>query len=406
MSCHIPPVWLRGMTNLSFGLYFGFLVMPLPQVLAGRHVPEPAIASTTALVASPTFFMFLISPLLDVRFSRRWYASVFAIAAAALLGSSMFLMHDLLLLKIALTTGCAAIVLANAALYGWLSSVSRKEDENPLSALLTVGNFVGAGVMAIFGAELIRDLPRAVVALVLFAMIVFPMAVFPWIPAPGPDRRLASESFRAFSADIFALLRRPSVLIAIALFITPCATFSLTNMLGGLGNDFHASPRFVGLLGGAGVLAAGICGSLVLTPLAKRMPLRPLYLSIGVVGSLFTLGLILLPRIAGVFALAFIGENGFQSLAFACCTAVVFETIGQNNPLAATAVSFMISAYNVPFIYMLVIDGRAYGMGGVTGAFLVDAGLGIITCLLLGLLLFAVRRRNVEAAVSAAGVGT
>jgi PAT family beta-lactamase induction signal transducer AmpG len=136
------------------------------------------------------------------------------------------------------------------------------------------------------------------------------------------------------------------------------------------------------------------------------MPLRPLYLSIGVVGSLFTLALILLPRIAGFFALAFIGENGFQSLAFACCTAVVFETIGQNNLLAATAVSFMISAYNVPFIYMLVIDGRAYGMGGVTGAFLVDAGLGFITCLLLGLLLFAVRRRNVEAAVSSAGVVT
>lgn len=62
-------------------------------------------------------------------------------------------------------------------------------------------------------------------------------------PEPRPDRRLAGESFRAFSADVFALVRRPPILIALALFLAPCGTFSLTNLFGGLGDDFHASPR-------------------------------------------------------------------------------------------------------------------------------------------------------------------
>lgn len=404
MNRHIPPVWLKGMAAASFGVYTGFLVIPLPQVLASQHVPEQTIASTTALVISPTFFMFLVSPILDVRFSRRCYATALTTVAAALMGLSILVLHNLPLLKIVITCGCAAIVLANGALCGWLSTISRKEDENQLSAWLTVGNIAGVGVIAIFGDELVRSLPPPVVALLLMATILFPMAVFPWIPAPGPDRRLAGESFRAFSTDVFALLRRPPVLVALALFVTPCATFSLTNLLGGLGNDFHASPRVVGLVGGAGVMAAGIWGSLAFPPLAKRIPLRPLYLSIGIVGALFTLALILLPRTAGAFAGALIGEQVFQSLAIACSFAVTFETIGPGNPLAATTFSLLTAAYNLPITYMLVVDGWGYGARGVTGAFFVDAAVGIVACVLMGLLLFAMRRRNVEPTLSPAGV--
>jgi hypothetical protein len=47
----------------------------------------------------------------------------------------------------------------------------------------------------------------------------------------------------------------------------------------------------------------------------RLLPLRFLYLMIGVVGSLFTFALIMLPRTPTVFALAFIGEDVFQGLA-------------------------------------------------------------------------------------------
>jgi PAT family beta-lactamase induction signal transducer AmpG len=166
--------------------------------------------------------------------------------------------------------------------------------------------------------------------------------------------------------------------------------------LGGLGNDFHAAPRVVSLLGGSGVVVAGICGSLLLPILAKRMSLRPLYLTIGAVGGVFTLGLILLRRTPGSFALALIGENIFQSLAITCSIAIVFEITGRDNPLAATTFAILSAAYAFAIVYMPVVDGWGYGLRGVAGAFAVDAGIGIAACLMMGLLLFLLHRTDME----------
>ena len=86
-----------------------------------------------------------------------------------------------------------------------------------------------------------------------------------------------------------------------------------------------------------------------------------------------------------------IGENIFQALAYTGITAISFETIGRNNPLAATAYSLFNAASLIPIIYMQVIDGRAYTCHGVTGSFLADALFGLLACALLGLLLRLVR---------------
>jgi MFS transporter, PAT family, beta-lactamase induction signal transducer AmpG len=112
---------------------------------------------------------------------------------------------------------------------------------------------------------------------------------------------------------------------------------------------------------------------------------------IGAVGVVFTLLVLLLPRVQGSFALAVIGENVFQSLAITCSIAICFEIMGQDNPLAATNFAILTAAYSVPLAYMLIVDGWGYGRWGVGGAFGVDAAVGALACLLLGLLLFVYR---------------
>jgi MFS transporter, PAT family, beta-lactamase induction signal transducer AmpG len=396
LSRRVLPVWLMGLSNTGFGLVGGFIAFTLPQALAAQRVPETTIAAITAVTFSPLFFMFLFSPMLDVWFSRRWYAAVLTILAAVLVGISVMNIHHLLLLEITVVAAVAAMSLAGAALCGWLSTVARKEDENQLSAWLTVANFSGFGIMSIIGAELIEHLPLPVAAFLLTSIILVPALIFLWIPAPGRDLVLAGESFRAFWVDVFALLRRRQVLVAIALFLSPCGTFSLTNILGGLGNDFHAAPRVVSVLGGSGAVIAGICGSLLLPILAKHMPLRPLYLTMGMVGGVFTLGLILLPRTPESFAAALIGENIFQSLTITCSIAIIFEITGRDNPLAATTFALISAAYAFAIVYMPIVDGWGYGLRGVAGAFAADAGVGIVACLLMGLLLFLLHRTDME----------
>lgn len=112
----------------------------------------------------------------------------------------------ILALEMAATVGYAAICLANnGALYGWLSTVSRKEDENQLSACLTVSNIGGSGVMAVLGGAIVRRLDLAEAALVLVAMDAAPR---PDLPVDSPPRdRTASSPPRA-SAGSGAMFSR------------------------------------------------------------------------------------------------------------------------------------------------------------------------------------------------------
>jgi MFS transporter, PAT family, beta-lactamase induction signal transducer AmpG len=391
---HRVPVWLMGLTNLSYGLYGGVIAFAIPQLLGNRQVPEAAIAGLTAVAISPGFWAFLLSPILDVRFSRRFYAVALAAFASFTLVVAFLSLGHLALLEVVLTVGFFAAYLYQSALGGWLSSITSAEEENLVSVWMTVGNVGGFGLMAIGCNQIVRHLSPAAAAVVLAAAILVPIIPFPFMQAPGPDRRLAGESFPQFFGDLVSLVKRREVLVAVVLFVSPAATFSLTNFLGGRGTDFHASPGFVGLVGGAGVALGGIAGCLIFPALSRLMPLRPFYLAVGVAGAICTLSLIPLPRVPASFAIVLIAENLFQCLAITACTAITFETIGQNNPLASTTFCFLGSAYGVPISYMLYVDAFGFARGGMSGALAIDAITGILASSLLGAMLFWLARKS------------
>jgi PAT family beta-lactamase induction signal transducer AmpG len=382
-----------GLTNALFGMYGGVLVISVPQLLNARNVPEATIAAMTAAMISPGFWTFLASPILDVRFSRRWYSVTTALIAAVLLAVALVNLEHLLLVEILLVAGFFFANLYQSALGGWLSSIVSAEQRHSLSVWVTIGNISGGGLMAVVTGEVVQRLAPATAALLLGGVVLLPMLVFLWMPAPGPDRRLASESFRQFFGEILHVLKRREVLIALVLFVAPAATFSLVNLLGGLGSDFNASTHFVGLVGGGGVVVAGVAGCLLFAVIGHIMPLRYLYLAIGAAGAIFTLALILLPRTPLSFAVALIGENIFQSISITASTAISFETVGRNNPLAATTYCLMVSSFNIANTYMLMVDGWGYARGGVSGSYAADALVSLAACgVLAGLLLFASRR--------------
>jgi len=388
------PVWLLGLTNTLFGMYGGILVIAVPQLLSARHVPEATIAAMTAAAISPGFWTFLVSPVLDVRFSRRWYSIVTALVSALLLALALTNLQHLALVEVFLVAGFFFANLYQSALGGWLSSIITADEEHALSVWVTIANISGGGAMAMMTGEIVQRLSAVAAALVLSAIVLLPTMIFCWMPAPGPDRRLARESFPQFFAEIISLLKRREILIAIVLFVAPASTFSLVNILGGLGNDFHTSSHFVGLVGGAGVLIAGIAGCLLFPLVDRLLPVRYLYLAIGGIGSIFTLLLLVLPRTPWAFAAALIGENVFQSLSITASTAITFATIGRGNAFAATTYCLMVSAFNVANTYMLVVDGWGYAWRGVAGSYIVDACASLVACVALSLLLLHIRPRT------------
>lgn len=394
-----------GLSNATIGLAGGFIVLPLPQLLAAQGVPEIKIAAVSAACLSPGFWVFLLGPLLDIRFSRRFYAALFAILAGISLTSAVFLRAHLLFFEVLVMTSYAASVLSSNALGGWLAGVvpevadSERDSQNhegaKLSAWTQVGLFLGNGLMATVAVEGIRRLPLSVIAPLLGLIVILPAAVFPWIPVPEPQSKdssksslnLARDGFRALFIELRQLLRRRDVLLTLLLFTAPTGSFALTNQLSGVAQDFHASQAFVGRMGGAVLSLAGATSCLLLPLLARWIKALPLYLLIGTVGSLFTLSLLALSPTPTTFALAFMAENVVQALSFTAAVAICFATIGRDNPLAATQFSLLTSATVIPILYMGVLDGRVYSSHGLSGMFLVDGGLSLAACFLMATLI-------------------
>ncbi len=128
-SHHRVPVWLMGLTNLSYGLYGGVVAFAVPQLLGERGVPEAAIAGLTAVAFSPGFWAFLLSPILDVRFSRRWYAVALAGVASLTLVVAFLNLDHLALLETLLTVGFFAAYLYQSSVGGWLSTITSGKEE-------------------------------------------------------------------------------------------------------------------------------------------------------------------------------------------------------------------------------------------------------------------------------------
>ncbi len=374
------PIWLMGLTMSSFGIFGGVWAISLPQLLAAQHVPEPTIATVSALSALPLVFGFVLSPVLDLWVSRRTWATIMAVLAGGFLFAGLMSRQNVVALTALMTFGWTAAALFQWALGGWLGGLLPEKDRPALGAWMAVGN-TGTGGLAVMAAvPLLRALPFTVGAGILAIAVAAPTVLFVFLRAPPADARLSHEGFSAFFGDLRALVVRREILKLIALFIAPAAAFALTNNLGGLGAQFGASETFVSVIGGAGVLVAGVCGALLVPLVTRRVQPIRVYLLIGALGALFTLALILAPRLPATFAAGMIGENAFQAAAFSAANAIALMSLGRANPLAATQMALLTAASCAPINYMQIIDGHAFGMGGIAGSFLADAGLSLVAC--------------------------
>lgn len=386
-----------GLSNGTFGLMGGFLVLPLPQLLARQHVPVERIAAISAACFSWGLWVFLLGPVLDLRFSRRWYATLFAVLSGVCLGAAILVSTSPLAFEALIMAAYASATMSSNALGGWLAALVPEDDhggriEAQLGAWTQVATLGGNGLMAIVAGECLHRLSLAASAALLGALVACPALIFLWMPVPQRNveeaRRLAAH-FGEFWRQLGSLLKQREVLLTLALFLAPTGSFSLTNTLGGVAGDFHASEAFVSRVGGLMLTLAGGAGCLLVPVLARRLRPLVLYLGIGAAGCVFTLAMLLVPRTPGTFALAYLGENLFQAMSFTAAVAICLKMIGRENPLGATQFGLLTAATVLPINYMGVLDGASYArFHGVGGMFALDGGLSLAACLVM----FAVMR--------------
>lgn len=384
MRRQLPP-WAMGLAIAPLGFYFGFISTAMPILLSARGVSVDKISEVSFVAFSPSFWAFTLCPILDVRFSKRTYALVFAALAAICLGTCTLLTGNLAVFEILLTIGCAAAVLFGNAHGGWMPDVIRERHYSQVGGTANIANLGAAGAFAALAIAVVRTMPVLAAAGLLAAMVIAPTIMLFFIPLPVKPTRGAADVFGNFFSDLYRVCKTRSCLLGLLCFLSPTACFALTNLFSTLGRDFHASEWWVTALNGPLVAAACSLGCLGGIWICSRFARRTVYVVAGFGGAATALAMIWMPRTLAFFAIGVLAYNFFQGINYTALTAFEFEIVGPGNPLAATQIALLTAASSAPISYMTRVDGHFYGKHGLNGMLAVDAlsSLAVGTVLLL-----------------------
>ena len=378
-----------GLAVAPLGFYFGFISTAMPILLRAKGVPLGKIAEISGWGFSPSFWAFLLCPILDVRFSKRTYAFIFAAIAAVCVAACTFLTGNLTAFTVVLTIGCAAAVIFGNAHGGWMPDVIRDEHYSAVGGTSNIANLGAAGVFAWITIGLMRTLSPMLAAVVLALIVYAPLTLMFFIPVPKKPTRSASEVFGSFFRDLWQVSKTRNAVLGLMCFLSPTACFALTNLFSGMGPDFHTTEDWVTRINGPAVAVVCSLGCLAGVWCCNRFLRRKVYVIAGFGGAAAALSLIWMPHLLPYYALGVLIYNFFQGINYTAFTAFEFEIVGPNNPLSSTQIALLTAASNAPISYMTVVDGHFYTTHGLPGMLTVDA----VSSVVVGTVLLIVFQR-------------
>jgi MFS family permease len=394
----IPPDFVTGMGTLTFGLVVGFSMTAMPFLLSKAGISLDRIAAVSATAMSPTFFTFLLTPIVDVGFTRRTYAFLLALATAASLGAALFLLSPdrLPLFTALLFFAVLCAVLQNNAVNGWMTEFVPDERRGKVGGWQNAANLGGGAAGSMLVMSLARSLRIETVGILMTVIVLISCLFLLWFPRPAMPILRLTEIFGGTFRSVLRTSRQPNVLTGFLLFLLPAGSVALTNLFSGLGQDFAARPERVIWATGAGVALFSSVGALLGGYLADRVDRKTLYLCGGALAGLISVSLALLPHTETTLVAGVLAYNGIAGICYAAFSALSLELAGIGNPTAATQLGLFAASTNGAIVYMTWLDGQGYRLFGVRGLFLVDGLAGILAS--TGLIIF-LRRRALKRAM-------
>lgn len=382
---HVPPAWIIGMAVFPFGLVAGFTITALPFLLVNLGVPLYKVATVSATVMSPTFWGFLLQPVMDTGLTRRAYCWLTATGAAIFLAVALLLLSPahlgaatvLLLLAELLT------VLFSGAVSGWTAGFIPDSLRGSVSGWTNVANLGGGAMGSLAIMSLAPHVALHWLGPGLGGCIL--LGVAPTLLFPEP--RKSSFHFRQIFTDAMKATWQASktkdCLIGFALFLAPASAEAAINLFAGMGKDFHTSEPTVVWVTGAGCALSASLGAILGGYAANRVSRGYLYLGAGLTTSLCTLVLALSPHIPTAFILGALIYNGLTGVVYAAFNALGYQLVGQRSAVASTQLGLFAAAMNGAVVYMTWADGQGYKHFGVRGLLLTDSLASMFSGILL-----------------------
>jgi PAT family beta-lactamase induction signal transducer AmpG len=376
------PVWIMGLANCSTGFVYGFISTAMGILLVSRGVSVGRVGAISAIAFSPTFWAWLLAPVLDVRFTKKAYAYVFSALAATLLGVALLCIGNLELFTAFLTASCAAAVLYSNAVQSWAPDIVSAAEYDAMGGWFNVANLGAAGVFGALTIVAVRALPLPVAAAVLALIVFAPAMLLLRFPVARRPEGTLRANFASMAHDLRRVLREGRVWIGLMIFLAPIA-FAMTNLFSSLGDGFGASERTVTTLNGPGVAIVCSLGCLLAIPLCKYIRRRTVYLLAGGLSAVAAVAMGVLPHTVGVYVAGVLAYNFLQGFNYATFTALELEIVGPQNAISGTMIAMLSASQNVPISTMTWIDSKVHDSRGLRAMLFTDATASVVTAIVL-----------------------
>lgn len=381
----IPPAWIVGAAVFPFGLVAGFTITALPFLLVNRGVPLYKVAGISATVMSPTFWGFLLQPIMDTGLTRRAYCWLTAAGSAVCLTVALLFLSPAHLGAITalLLLAELSIVLYSGAVSGWTAGFTPDSLRGSVSGWTNVANLGGGAMGSLAIMSLAPHIALHWLGPGLGACILLGVAPTLLFPEPAKSAFRFRQIFTETLKSTWKTSKTKDCLTGFALFLAPASAEAAINLFSGMGKDFHTSEPTVVWVTGAGCAISASLGAILGGYAANRVSRGYLYLGAGLTTSVCTLALALSPHTPTAFILGALVYNGLAGVVYAAFNALGYQLVGQQSAVASTQLGLFAAAMNGAVVYMTWADGRGYKHFGVRGLLLTDSLASMFSAILL-----------------------
>jgi MFS family permease len=379
----------------AYGVTGAFAAQIMPYAAERAHIDIGAIGWFGTLMLVPSWFQFMLAPIVDVGLQRKhWQVLTAALSAACLFIAFSIDLRAHLTAYLAFSVSSAVMAALISACNGALIAVTvPDEHRGAASAWYNVGNLSGGGISGALGIYMLgHDVPSIWVGAMVAAITVVPsLAMLLVVEPPGDHFKTFRHVLGKTAREVGEAMSTRSSITGLLMCLSPVGTCALINYFSGMSDDFHASANVVAAVSGLGSVGLTAVGALVGGYMADRYNRRVLYLSSGVATAICALLMTVAPRTEGTYAAGVAIYNLITGVSYSVFTAFVLETIGDGGKSAATRYTIYNSAANFAIAYVGFVDTRFHDAYGIGGVLVSDASLNVLGAIVLGTVFWVTR---------------
>jgi MFS transporter, PAT family, beta-lactamase induction signal transducer AmpG len=375
-----PAPWVFSLLILPLGMAVGFILTPLPFLLAKTGVPADRIATMSAIAMSPGVLGLLMAPVVDIKLRRRTWIAIgtFGTAVAACIYFPLIGASHVVLLTALIFAGGMITFLVMAGCGGLMVRVLSSADQSKAAGWTQAG-VLGGGALS--GAIVLWIAARLSLLLagLCFAALIAPLGILPFTiaePAPQPSGWFQGR-FATIRKETWDLLRSPERRWGALLLLSPCATGAAQGLLPAIASHYGVGGSGVmwinGIGGGVALALGALCSTLVPGDWDRRLT----YAAAGVANALAAILLF-----AASTPSVYLAGTAFYLVTAGLCAArsvaLIVDIVGPEAQDASTLYSLLNAAMSSAIVYVVWLDGLGFRHLGTHGLLAMDAGLNLL----------------------------